>query len=163
MLYDHIQINTKVKDLWLQQATSRRYSVPIKNLTEAEIASWNPSMRTNTWEDIDPYSGLEDVGDSSESEQLCEKVAEPASSTESDNANMKQRLCTRKPVRPNTGRPKRKASSNVNYKDLSQDNTTETTQKAKPHPIALLGPSESHILQHEVDVLNHLVQHILYK
>ena len=31
VLYDHLKINTKVKDLWMQQAITRKYSVPIKN------------------------------------------------------------------------------------------------------------------------------------
>ena len=110
---------------------------------ETEIASWNPSMKINSWEDIDPYSGLEDVGNSSDSEQPSEKVAESTSSMESENANIKLRLCTRKPVRHNTGRPTRKALRNVNYEDFLQDDTAQTTKKSKPHLIALSGPSES--------------------
>ena len=110
---------------------------------ETEIASWNPSLRTNTWEDINPYSGLEDVGSSSESEHLGKKFTESTSSTESDTSNIKRRLHTRKPVRHITGRPTRKASCNINYKDILQEDTSQTTKKPKKHPIALSGPSES--------------------
>ena len=145
ILYNHLKINTIVKDLWMQQAITKKYSVPIKKLTETEIASWKPSSRANTWEDIDPYSGLEDVSSSSESEHPSEKVTESTSSTESDASNIRWRLCTRKPVRHITGRPTRKASCSINYKDLLHEDISQMTKKPKKHPTALSGPSESRI------------------
>ena len=145
ILYDHLKINTIVKDLWVQQAINRTYSVPIKKLTETEIVSWKPRSRTNTWEDIDPYSDLEDVGSSSESEHPSDKMNESTSSTESVISNIKQRLHTRKPVRHTTGRPTRKAACNINYKDLLHEDIRQTSKKPKKHPITLSSPSESRI------------------
>ena len=145
ILYDHLKINTIVKDLWMQQAINRTYSVPIKKLMETEIDSWKPRLQTNTLEDIVPYSGLEDVGSSSEFEHSSDKINESNSSTESVISNIKQRLRTRKPVRHTTGRPIRKAACNINYKDLLHEDIRQTSQKPKKHPMTLSSPTESRI------------------
>ena len=38
VLYDHVKINAKVKDIWLNQASTRKFSVPLMKLSEAEIS-----------------------------------------------------------------------------------------------------------------------------
>ena len=62
-LYDEVKIDPRVKDYLLQQACSRNYKVVLKKLTVQNINGWTTKPR-NTWEHIDPYSDIKDIGDS---------------------------------------------------------------------------------------------------
>ena len=68
--YDHVRVHPLIKNLWLRQVSVWKYSVPLNKLTASQIAAWQNHSANNSWENIDPYSSLEDIGStSSENEQ----------------------------------------------------------------------------------------------
>ena len=64
ILYGHVRVHPLIRDLWLKQVTIQKYSVPLTKLSNAQIENWQ-SKPGCAWENIDPYSSLEDVGSSS--------------------------------------------------------------------------------------------------
>ena len=65
ILYDHVRVHSLIKKLWLRQVSVWKYSVPLNKLTATQIAAWQNQSTNNSWENIDPYSSLEDIGSTS--------------------------------------------------------------------------------------------------
>ena len=70
ILYDHVHVHPLIKNLWLKQVNTWKYSVPLSRLTAAEIKAWQPSANVNSWDNIDPYSCLEDIGMTSSDDEI---------------------------------------------------------------------------------------------
>ena len=62
-LYDNIPVNPRVKKYLLDQAKLQSYQVILCKLSDQTIYHWSHKANP-TWQDIDPYSGLEDIGSS---------------------------------------------------------------------------------------------------
>ena len=58
-------VSIQIRDLWIQEAAKDLGYVPIKKLSTADI--YNLSHGLVDWENIDPYSGLEENTDTQES------------------------------------------------------------------------------------------------
>ena len=56
-----------MRDYLYNQANSRKYEVVIHKLTMDIVTQWGP-LKQDSWKDIDPYSLLEDVGDTTSDE-----------------------------------------------------------------------------------------------
>ena len=69
ILYDRVCVHPLIKDLWLRQVNTRKYCVPLSKLTAAQITAWQHLTNATSWENIDPYSSLEDTGTTSSEEE----------------------------------------------------------------------------------------------
>ena len=50
-----------MRDCWLEDLKKRKYVVKPLKLKDADIKLWQPI--DETWKQINPYSGLEDIGE----------------------------------------------------------------------------------------------------
>ena len=73
-LYDNLLIDPRVKQYLLEQAKSWNYQVVIQKLSDQTISEWSDRQKP-TWQDIDPYSGLEDIGSSDADKMQYEEVS----------------------------------------------------------------------------------------
>ena len=109
-LYDNIKVNSSVKAYWIEQAKQCKYEVQLNQLTQNEIGRWTKQEISPSWEDLDPYSSLEDVDDTSDDNK-------DSSTSEmlmvSENMNICSRLHPHKPNRVHSVHPVRKASQNI--------------------------------------------------
>ena len=99
-LYDNVKINTTVKEYWFEQASEHNYQVQLHQLTPTEIQHWTKPNIVTLWKDLDPYSSLEDIGDTSGDNQ---DTVTSESETALNPANIRSRLHTCKPVRASSG------------------------------------------------------------
>ena len=133
-LYGNINVDKKACDLWLSDVHKRKYVVMIPKLSEQQIdllCNKQPS-----WMSIDPYSDLEDVGDTSQDE-------EPEGPSESQPYSLRKHKCSG----PLHSRPTRAARSDVKYSDFYSDLDLPPSPKAKaikPRP-NIQGPSDERI------------------
>ena len=80
-------------------------------------------------ENIDPYSSLEDVGDTT-SDKLQQGTDEPNTEANSvPTSPIKTRLRSRKPIRSDSGCPRHSASKNVSYKNMYEELDLPPTPK----------------------------------
>ena len=137
-LYGNINVDKEARDLWLSDVHKRKYVVTIPKLSEQQIdllCNKQPS-----WMSIDPYSDLEDVGDTSQDE-------EPEGPSESQPYSLRKRKCSGS-LR---SRPTQAARSDVKYSDFYSDLDLPPSPKAKaikPRP-NLQGPSDERIAARE--------------
>ena len=79
-LYDNVKVDSRVQDYLLQQAQTRSYKVVVNKISQDPILQWSAPAR-ETWQDIDPYSSLEEVESSQASEThedfLLDESVEP--------------------------------------------------------------------------------------
>ena len=147
-LYDHVKVHLKIKDIWIQQVYLHDYTVPLNKLSEQEISSWNKTT-SESWKDIDPYSSLEDVGNTTLDEIVdSNKKAMNKSNSEGDSDVDCIQSCLKKrmPIRYRTGRPIRAASQNICYADLGTHSPRHgSLKKAEHKPRVLSMPSKSQI------------------
>ena len=61
-LYDDLLMDQRVKDYLLKQAKIRTYKVVLNKLMAQTMSDWSEKWKPS-WQDLDPYSSLEDVGD----------------------------------------------------------------------------------------------------
>ena len=66
-LHNKVTVDKEVHDYWIKQLYTRKYKVQIPKLTQNDIDDYN-KVPVETWMNIDPYSDLEDVGDTSSDE-----------------------------------------------------------------------------------------------
>ena len=66
MLFDNVKINAVVHEYLHKKAWKRKYEVGMHRITSDTISQWKP-IRLEPWETIDPYSSLEDIGNTSHS------------------------------------------------------------------------------------------------
>ena len=143
ILYDNIKVNSVVCDYLLEQAHTHKYQVVVNKLMPNVITQWEqPSCES--WMDIDPYSSLRDVGNTSSEESRS--LPEPAPNA-SNPAMRQYSLRTQTKVQLGSGRPSRKARAHVNYADPVPDwdlsSPTKATKKVtRPDPH---GPSSNRI------------------
>ena len=143
-LYDHVRVHPLIKNLWLKQVSVWKYSILLNRLTASQIAAWQNHSANNTWENIDPYSSLEDIGSLS-SENEHQPDLEPAVTPKLNcEGSIKDRLRKRHPSRPNTGRPISQASKDKTYQDVTLWDDP-TPKKAVCRLNRLLEPSKDRI------------------
>ena len=66
-VYNNVYVEREVYDLWLLDAKKWKYTTLVLKLTKDSIKLWKkPEL---SWQDIDPYSSLEDVGPSSDEKE----------------------------------------------------------------------------------------------
>ena len=143
-VHNNIYVEQEVYELWLADAKSHTYEIPLNKLTEANVALWKkPDL---AWQDIDPYSSLEDVGDNSSSEhaqemdkrelnQQSESLSEPETSYD---------LRDRKKRRSNLRSVKCKSYKKY-YGDLDLDMPASPKKCRKLATSACSGPSKERI------------------
>ena len=102
-----------MKEYLLKQAKVRSYKVVINKLTPQTILEWSGKHKP-TWQDLDPYSSLEDVGDTGN---------DTASSITDENAPPRlphYELRARSSRKQNSNRPVRMATQSLSYTDMFQ-------------------------------------------
>ena len=122
-LYNDLRVDRTVKDYLVNQVRKRDYVVVLRQIDDTIINSWKPRCR-EAWQDIDPYSDLEDVGsdtvpnptnistEEEEEEQLPLEVETPINRYDLHERSKCQRT---------SDRPVRQASANVSYFDTNDD------------------------------------------
>ena len=65
-VYENVKVDFEVHKYWMQQAHTRKYSVPLPKLSAESILLWTDPKSVDRWKDIDPYSDLEDIGSGSD-------------------------------------------------------------------------------------------------
>ena len=90
-LYDHVKVNTVIKEYWIKEVNKSCYSISLPKLTALEIDHWSgPIKNSDSWRDIDPYSSLEDVGDTTSDE--VEQDTRNCPKSDSDAHDIRARL-----------------------------------------------------------------------
>ena len=59
-LYDDVKVDSRVCDYLLEQAQTRAYKVVVNKISQNIISHWSKPV-CEPWQDIDPYSSLEEV------------------------------------------------------------------------------------------------------
>ena len=147
VLYDHIKVNIRLRDYWMKQVTVQKYSIVLHKVSPSTIAQWQTKSNVKSWENIDPYSSLEDVGDTM-SDELQKDNGEPDTKTELEpTAPIKSRLRKHKPIRCDSGHPAQKASKNISYRNKYEELDLPPTPKRpkRPDVIGKSGPSADRI------------------
>ena len=133
-LYDNINIDKEARNLWLSDVQKRKYVVMIPKLSQKDIdllCNKQPS-----WMGIDPYSDLEDRGDTSQDkEPIVPNEPNPYSLRKCEGTG---------PLRT---RPTRAACSDVKYSEFYNDLDLPPSPKAKTKPRPKTqGPSDERIV-----------------
>ena len=146
ILYDHVCVHPLIKDLWLKQVNTWKYSVPLLKLTAAEITAWQKPTNANSWENIDPYSSLEDIGTTSSDNETHLNSDSYQETKITENENIRDRLWKRHPSHPSIGRPVRKASKNVSCLDTTLNKDIPPSPRKHVHKrTSLSEPSKERI------------------
>ena len=142
-LHNNVAVDKEVHDYWIKQLYTHKYKVQIPKLTQNDIDNYNKVL-VETWRDIDPYSDLEDVGDTSSDE--------PPHTTDIQVENPKDSLLTGyllrdRPERRSNTRPSRMGSHSVKYTDpiYSDSDIPCSPKRRKIKPVVSSGPSASRI------------------
>ena len=120
-------IERGIHDYWLKDVSHRKYEVQLLKLTDQEISLWDKSVRPDAWKDIDPYSDLEDVGNTSN--DITSDSKDVQHEQEADK-KYDLRIRTVKPRIPS--RPLRRASASVKYTQNDSDNDITALPRKKP-------------------------------
>ena len=72
-LYDNVRVDSRVRDYLLQQAQTRSYKVVVNKVSQDIISQWSKPVQ-ESWQDIDPYSSLEEVESSSQASETREDL-----------------------------------------------------------------------------------------
>ena len=118
--------------------------MPLVKMTEKDIKQFQPKEPS-----IDPYSSLEDVGDTGDEEKEPQSMEKD---TDIDVALMVQYyMRERKPVRQRTSsKPLRENRTLVNYADMiSSDQESHCPKRQKKHPQVSTTPSSSRMAAQE--------------
>ena len=68
-LYDNMKVDSKVKEYLFKQAKTRKYAVTLNPISTDLINTLKASVH-ESWHDLDPYSGIEDIGDTSDDDTV---------------------------------------------------------------------------------------------
>ena len=117
-VYGTVKVHNQILDLWLYKAETRKIYVSVPKLSDKDIQRWiNPASAKPSWQDLDPYSSLEEI------------VSDDDSNIQLDTANQLYNMRERKPKNI-PSRPHRNRKE-INYIDLCDDNTDPPSPK---HP-----------------------------
>ena len=109
-LYGNVTVDLDVKQYLLNQAAIRKYSVVLHKLTSEWIKDWQPPARER-WEDIDPYSSLEEIL----SNEGNETPSSSMNSTVPDKSTAPYSLQECKTVGRSSTHPLHNAAKNITY------------------------------------------------
>ena len=147
ILYDHVKVNVVVKDYWIKEVNKRCYSISLPKLSATEIENWSGSKKDEEdWRNLDPYSSLEDVGNTTSDEVEAEPCSPINPDQDTSITDIKTWLHERKPIRRLSGRLIRKASKNANYA-LDEDDGEPACRRNTPNKYVYhqSGPSADRI------------------
>ena len=89
-----MKVNAVEKDYWVKEVNKHCYNISLHKLSPTEIKNWsNSKSSTEDWQNLDPYSSLEDMGDITSDE--LEHVTHAATKSDPDASlpDMTARLC----------------------------------------------------------------------
>ena len=109
-----VNIQQKVEDMFADTARKNKCFVPLERLQEDVLQAFKPSMRPPS---IDPYSGLEDVGDTDDEASTSEAVSEKDNNPLEPTAGYYMRECKSK-RNQHSDKPLRESRMVINYADL---------------------------------------------
>ena len=120
--------------------------MPLVKMTESDIKQFQPKEPS-----IDPYSSLEDIGDTSINEELVEGEPQPELILEKQNSDIDTDQTTQyymrehKTLRQRTSmKPLRENRTPVNYADMiGSDQDSSSPKRPKKHPRVSSAPSSS--------------------
>ena len=109
-IYGTVKVNNQVLDLWLYEAETRKTYVRVPKMSDEDIQRWiNPESIKPTWQDLEPYSSLEEI------------ISDDNNNNQSDTENQGYNMRDQKPKSINN-RPHHNRKE-INYQDLCDDNT----------------------------------------
>ena len=130
-VYGSVKVHNQVLDLWSYEAETRKVVVSVPKMADIDVKRWtDPESLKPSWQDIDPYSSLE------------ETFSDNDDKTDSDkpNYNMRERKPKFSSSHPQCNK------KDINYSDLCDDNTDPPSPKrAKRCFNSLREPSASRI------------------
>ena len=147
-----------MKEYLLKQAKVRTYKVVINKLTPQTVLEWTGKHKP-TWQDLDPYSSLEDVGDTGN---------DTASSVMDENVPPHPphyKLRARSSKKRNSTRPVRMTTQSVSYTDMFQSKNEELPFKKPKKRVSqtLSGPSEARMRAKHKPTVHPKVTHPIVK
>ena len=123
------EVQKQVHEYWLKDIPKRKYVVQLQKLSKREISLWDKSEKVDAWKDIDPYSDLEDMGNSDHPTS-----DDGVTSEEKLNVyHLHDRKSGAKEKRIST-RPSRRASNSIKY-TYSDDTSDSDKHIAKGTPV----------------------------
>ena len=117
-------------------------------MSEVEINQWCKKNNSDSWKGLDPYSSLEDIGDTTSDEIANQRQGDNDAISEPEIiiSPIRSRLHTRIPVCTITVRPRRSSSNNVNYTNKYDDlDLPPSPTRKKVNHRAKPGPSDDRI------------------
>ena len=130
----HQDVQNAIRNLWIEDALKNRCKIVVKNLTFNDIYNLCPPP------DIDPYSSLEDVGDTDVSENAKSDVHHSGEQTDREQVigtiTIKHEYFMR--ARPSTtsDRPRRSCAQRINYALLTDPHSDlDTSPKKRKHKL----------------------------
>ena len=143
-----------MKDYLFKQANEIKYSVILNKLNKNVIVGWKPKPK-ETWQDIDPYSDLKDIGDDTGNDNdECQNTSTedmPNDIVSHQNEDEAVTNCyglrARKTKTRVSDRPSRRASRNISYRNAYDGlDLPRTLKRPKLHKCASAsGPSVERI------------------
>ena len=115
-VYGTVKVHNQVLDLWLYKAETRKTYVSVPKMSDEDIQRWiNPESVKPSWQDLDPYSSLEEI--------ISDDNNKNQSDTDNQGYNMRERKPKNISSRPHCNRKE------INYNDLCDDNTDPPSPK----------------------------------
>ena len=115
-VYGTVKVHNQVLDLWLYEAETRKSYVSVPKMSDEDIQRWiNPESVKPSWQDLDPYSSLEEI------------ISNDNNNNQSDTENQGHNIRERKPKNINS-HPHRNRKE-INYNGLCDDNTDPASSK----------------------------------
>ena len=141
-------VQQKIYALWENEAKKGNSCVPLVKMMESDIKQFQPKEPS-----IDPYSSLEDVGNTSADEEDVSGEAQPQPQAEKQYSDTDAVETTQYYVRERktlrqrmSSKPLRENHTPVNYADMiSSDQDSSSPKRPKKHPHVSSAPSSSRI------------------
>ena len=108
ILYNNVKVDSTVKEYLFKQVRNRKYKVMLDWINNDMINSWKPKPQ-ESWQSIDPYSDLEDIGgtlsDSNENTASRESAKQSTTPLMVETSTSPYGLCKHKASKRSTNRP----------------------------------------------------------
>ena len=156
LLYDDLLVDQRVKDYLLKQSKTRTYKVVLNKLMAQTMSDWSEKWKPS-WQDLDPYSSLEDVGDTNSDTA--------PNNHDTQTSQTRYGLRVWQPLMRQSNRPVRSATKSISYTAMFQDTDDQPTlKKPKKHvPPILSGPSKAMMLARNKPTVHPKITHPVVK
>ena len=154
-LYDDLLVDPRVKKYLLDQATACKYQVVVHKLSDQTISTWSHKQEPS-WQDIDPYLSLEDIGSSDVEASQQEEISNTTIWYNLRDRNTRKRL---------TNWPTCSTGKAISYTAMFDDSDSSPTPKKLRKQLlpSLSGPFKARMMASNTPMVHPKISHLVVK